>query len=203
MKWWVVRVLPRGQRRVLPPRFNSREEAEAYAAKRAKNAWTAKYVVEEDWRLAPAIRAGDRTAVREMVLRRVQIVDGCWLWTYGLNRTGYAVMRFNGHIALMHRVIFKALSGPVADELELDHLCRRRSCVNPEHLEPVTGRENRRRGLGGVLKTNCVNGHPFDAENTYLWQGRRKCRACGRRNAEKYRARPLEQEPGTEEGTDE
>lgn len=68
----------------------------------------------------------------------------------------------------------------------MDHLCRRPSCVNPEHLEPVTRSENLRRGNVGQsglaqlnkAKTHCPKGHPYDEENTYHYKGSRYCRQC-------------------------
>jgi hypothetical protein len=75
---------------------------------------------------------------------------------------------------------------PIPDSLELDHLCRNRLCVKPGHLEPVTHRENTRRGKGS--NPVCRNGHPWDEANTY-WKRRkdgrahRECRACARERA--------------------
>ncbi len=75
--------------------------------------------------------------------------------------------------------------GPIPEGLELDHLCRVRHCVNPDHLEAVTHRENIRRGLGGP-RSHCINGHEFTPENTSLKRGWQACRACSR---EKMRVR--------------
>lgn len=72
----------------------------------------------------------------------------CWLWTGALNRYGY------GHISRgrrlgavrVHRAVWELLVGPIADGLELDHVCRVRHCCNPDHLEPVTRAVNVARG---------------------------------------------------------
>jgi len=68
--------------------------------------------------------------------------------------------------------------------LELDHLCRVRRCVNPEHLEEVTHQTNVLRGEGvaaiNAAKTHCPQGHPYDEKNTLVWMGERLCKACRR-----------------------
>lgn len=78
--------------------------------------------------------------------------------------------------------------GPVEDEL--DHLCSNRSCVNGDHLEDAPHEVNVRRGRGGenwAAKTHCPQGHPYDEENTNLYQGRRYCRKCGTERGRKWR----------------
>jgi len=112
---------------------------------------------------------------------------GCWLWTASLDHHGYGQFN-NGHTMVKaHRFCFSEIAKRhLPSDLTLDHLCRVRSCVNPDHLEPVTLSENGKRGLGAASlnrsKTHCKNGHKFDAANTRitLERGniRRKCRAC-------------------------
>lgn len=112
---------------------------------------------------------------------------GCWLWTAGLDSHGYGQFgitnRRGGHLSRSHRVIYEHFKGPIPDGLHLDHLCRQRCCVNPDHLEPVTNRENCLRGdtvpAAHAAKTHCKNGHAFTPGNTYRTpQGHRRCREC-------------------------
>lgn len=83
--------------------------------------------------------------------RLLQFVDktsdegGCWLWTGTRNRGGYGDFRMPEGPRRAHRLAYENLVGPIPEGLELDHLCRVRNCVNPQHLEPVTRSENARR----------------------------------------------------------
>lgn len=129
------------------------------------------------------------------VLERFEVDDNdCWIWTGKLSTAGYARApggRRGYHIQAS-RLMYEALVGPIPEDLELDHLCRVRSCVNPDHLEPVTHAENVRRGDGGRVwreKTHCPSGHPYDEQNTKWYQGRRYCRACHLINDIKRRGR--------------
>lgn len=107
----------------------------------------------------------------------------CWLWTGATETTGYGVTRWLGRKALPHRVIWEALVGPIPEDMQIDHLCRVRSCVNPDHLEPVTPKENTRRSVmslysGPRHRTHCPSGHPYSGKNVRLYRGRRYCRTC-------------------------
>lgn len=84
--------------------------------------------------------------------------DGpCWEWTAAIGQTGgygkYSLPLNDGsgkgRYVYAHRYAYEILVGPVDESLDLDHLCRNRKCVNPDHLEPVTRRENLRRGEPG------------------------------------------------------
>lgn len=128
--------------------------------------------------------------------------DGCWLWTAGLDEAGYGRFNPTSRVKVKaHRFAYELLVGPIPDGLQLDHVydfgCRHRNCVNPAHLEPVTGRENtRRRRVNQGWPRNpshCKHGHLFDEVNTgsrregsRVW---RSCRACGRDRQRKYQAR--------------
>lgn len=106
--------------------------------------------------------------------------EGCWLWTGPTDSHGYAQTRRDG---LIHRATYVEAKGPIPHTLELDHLCRVRHCVNPNHLEPVTHRENVLRGDGiaaiAAQATHCPAGHPYAGRNLVIFaDGKRRCRAC-------------------------
>lgn len=109
--------------------------------------------------------------------------NGCWVWTAGKISAGYGTISFGGRDRRTHCVAWEFQHGPVPDGLELDHLCRNRACCNPAHLEPVTHRENLRRGptLSGInaAKTHCIRGHKLSGSNLFVnKKGHRVCRAC-------------------------
>lgn len=110
---------------------------------------------------------------------------GCWQWTAHIKPNGYGQFKVNGRPQYAHRVAYEALRGPIGHGLVIDHLCRNRACVNPDHLEPVTHRTNILRGVGVAAvrsrMTHCARGHAFDAANTYLARNNtRHCRVCVR-----------------------
>ncbi len=114
----------------------------------------------------------------------VILPNGCWQWIGSLNKDGYGKMgfRINGVYVTKraHIVSYEHFRGPVPDGCELDHECRFRPCINPAHLEPVTHLENMRRGVH-AMKTECVRGHTFTPENTYVnpnLPNSRYCREC-------------------------
>lgn len=76
--------------------------------------------------------------------------DDCWLWRGALNNRGYGRLTRGGHV-YAHRYVYELERGPIPTGMQLDHLCRTPACVNPAHLEPVTGTENVRRGRGAKL----------------------------------------------------
>ena len=121
--------------------------------------------------------------VDKHVLSRVAHLGPCWLWLGPLTRNGYAPVRVAWSIRRKgHALVFEAMKGPLPSGLELDHLCRRTNCVNPDHLEPVTHEENVRRGESICAKqsrqTHCVRGHALTEDNLVLAKLRRGIREC-------------------------
>lgn len=120
--------------------------------------------------------------------------SGCWLWFGAGNGWGYGSLGRGGKAYAAHRLMYEALVGPIPPGLQIDHLCRVRSCVNPTHMEPVTQRVNLLRGQTVVARqaaqTHCVHGHAFTEDNTWVSKkGKRGCRACNRRKADHIRLR--------------
>lgn len=118
----------------------------------------------------------------------------CWIWNGGVDGKGYGQITEDGKGLRVHRVVYEALVGPFPSGLEPDHLCRVRRCARPDHLEPVTSRENNLRGNSvaavNARKTHCVNGHQFTPANTiHRPNGARGCRECGRRANRESQAR--------------
>lgn len=124
--------------------------------------------------------------------------SGCWLWTGGVTDRGYAQITRNRRSELVHRVIYELTYGPIPLNLQIDHLCRVRCCVNPQHLEAVTAKENINRSklvgkTGNKIgpkhnfnKTHCPSGHEYNSANTIMYNGYRYCRVCrDRRNHER------------------
>lgn len=121
--------------------------------------------------------------------------DGCWRWTaHCISGYGAFHLSHAQRTIMAHRYAYELLVGPIPDGLQLDHLCRVRSCVNPTHLEPVTVLENVRRGLKVALHTHCKHGHEMTPENT---AERRRvngalyriCRTCDRARHRRDRRR--------------
>lgn len=124
-----------------------------------------------------------------------------WIWTGSKTKLGYGMIWDNekkGH-AMAHRVSWEMSNGrKIPDGLQIDHLCRVPSCVNPAHLEAVTPSVNTARGLAPRIaavyqrsKMNCPQGHPYSPENTYIHpvRGSRSCKTCSHESTRRSRAR--------------
>ena len=135
-----------------------------------------------------------KTKLDKLLSNVVFASNGCWLWTKAISEGWYGVISFDGKTYKAHKILYEIIVGPVEDGLELDHLCREPSCVNPFHLEQVTHRENILRGTGcaatNAAKTHCKNGHALDGINLYINnRGDRVCKTCKRQRDREYHKR--------------
>lgn len=114
---------------------------------------------------------------------------GCWLWAGSLNDNGYGILdvRTDGKARRfgVHRLMYELLVGPIPEGLTLDHVwergCRFRHCVNPDHLEPVTQKENSRRASGAVMNGRRHGACFLIGTRTYVerWKMNTESCACG------------------------
>lgn len=129
--------------------------------------------------------AKKRISDRERFFKNLTKVEsGCWQWKLALDRDGYGLFsvgsqRDNSASRVRAaRYAYTELVGPIGDGLQIDHLCKNRACVNPDHLEPVTQHENILRSAN-TTKVACTYGHFYTVRNTLRTkQGHRHCRAC-------------------------
>lgn len=123
--------------------------------------------------------------IQKWLQRTTHNSNGCWIWGGAVQSNGYGRVSSNSKMLLAHRAIYEALVGVIPDGMVIDHICRTRACVNPEHLEVVTQMENVMRSEITVASMNskkdfCINGHPFTFANTFKRKDRqtRECRTC-------------------------
>lgn len=128
---------------------------------------------------------------------KVHKTDSCWNWTAGIASKRYGQFCINGKMMAAHRLSYEEKYGKILEGLVIDHLCKNPKCVNPNHLEAVTQKENIMRGnwfaSKNAKKTHCPKGHEFTNETTIFYKRKtwiqRQCRICHNVNCVNYRQR--------------
>lgn len=129
-----------------------------------------------------------RLTMAERFWMKVEKTASCWNWTAATSG-GYGRFADRGrrHVQA-HRWAYENTKGPIPPGLQIDHLCRNRLCVNPDHLEVVTGHENHLRRAATI--THCPRNHPYNETNTRVnAKGARECRECERLRSQRRRAK--------------
>lgn len=109
--------------------------------------------------------------------------NGCWEWIGAKTAEGYGTAVVSYKQTSAHRHLYQSVHGLLPKNIQLDHLCKNKGCVNPKHLEPVTAHENLMRSdsMSAInnRKIQCINGHEFSENNTYYrWRKNRRERDC-------------------------
>lgn len=135
--------------------------------------------------------------------------SGCWSWSLGHSKCGYARVTIARKMLMAHRVAYFLVNGDIPGGMVIDHTCRNRGCVNPDHMRVVTNKQNilakgaTSPSARNARKTHCTHGHPYNEENTRRQGSRRYCRACERRKAaERYARLRLFPSPGETGGAE-
>jgi len=146
--------------------------------------------------LSAPLAQASKTA-QYLIDRSQDDANGCRVWVGTRTSSGYGRAHIAGQAYSAHRLSYTLFCKQVPDGLQLDHLCRNRLCIRPDHLEPVVPRENYLRGVGftslNASKTHCPNGHAYDDVRVRSWGTYkslfRSCRECAREANRRYRAR--------------
>lgn len=109
----------------------------------------------------------------DIFVGKIQKTDSCWFWKGHINTLGYGRIGILNKNYAAHRISYQLFKGKIPNGLTLDHLCRVRHCVNPQHLEAVTSAVNTLRGNApsaiNKRKTYCINGHELKGRNIYFY----------------------------------
>lgn len=143
-----------------------------------------------------------RPSFEEIFWSKVKKTATCWIWTASKDKVGYGQIGTREPFSKVkcfrpHRVAYELIKGRIPKGLQLDHLCRNTSCVNPNHLEAVTARVNILRGNGiaakNAVKTHCNRGHPLSGANLRISINKKNgnkiriCKECQRISLRKTR----------------
>lgn len=122
---------------------------------------------------------------------KVDKTGNCWEWIGSILSNGYGQFWYNGKPQLVHRLSYENTKGEIPKELVINHICRTRHCVNPDHLEVITRGKNIQIGISANRnKIFCALGHKYDQKNTYFRPtGYRQCRICQLISKRKYNDR--------------
>lgn len=132
-------------------------------------------------------------SVEKRFRNKVEKTRECWLWM-GCKSHGYGRFRVAGRTVFAHRWAFEQAYGVIPKGIDVLHLCDTPACVRHDHLYLGTDSENMLDAVAAgthneTRKTHCPQGHPYDEENTRLYQGRRHCKRCNYPRVPRY-ARP-------------
>lgn len=125
------------------------------------------------------------------IFAKTKKFNDCLLFTGYIRNDGYGMIRLGKKCVFVHRFVYACVRGVIKNGLMIDHLCRNRSCVNPQHLELVTNKENILRGVGPTAinsrKTTCKRGHGLIGDNVVITsEGNRRCKVCRNKQSNNY-----------------